>query len=130
MFSINHWEEYNFRKNESLINVARENLVELCLANFKNTVISNVHLSGHWISHYHCLNRTFRENHELVFLIFDEDLETCLERNSKRTEMRLKDSVIEDQYKRFQVMKNKVINSGFKYQIIKNGEIVYDSSIC
>lgn len=115
LFQINHWEEYDFDKYESLITKIRKDIILNSLQEDRNVIISNLNISLSNLKYYFELAKKYGYNFKVI--LFDVSLSTCLSRNSKRTYMKLKDSIIVDQYQRFsKIIDN--IKELYEYELI------------
>lgn len=123
IFGIDHWEQYNFDENETLISSLRQNIINSFLKQNKNIVVSNLNCSKKLIKHYQKLAK--QNNYHLRCVLFDIPLEICLKRNRVRTEMKLKDEVLVSQMLAYNKIYDFITNdSEIDYYIYKGVKCV------
>ena len=96
LFGIDHWDEYDFILNESIIDKVRSDIINRLLNNSRNIIVSNVHLSEKHLRRYKNLANKFGYSFKVI--LFATPLNTCLERNRRRSKMKLSDKRIVTQH--------------------------------
>lgn len=116
LFGIDHWDEYDFRLNEKLVDKIRKDIIKRLIEDSRDIIVSNIHLTEKHLRYYKKLAEDAGYNFKVILL--DTPLDICLERNRKRTEMRLRDERIVSQHVEFCKIYEIVLKE-YNYEIIK-----------
>ena len=116
LFGIDQWSEYNFNLNEAIIDKVRSDIINRLLNDSRNIIVSNVHLSERHLRKYKDLADKF--NYSFKVILFDVPVNICLERNQRRSEMKLSDKRIVIQHALFSKIYQSVLDN-YDCEIIK-----------
>lgn len=99
LFGITEWKDYDFDKNENLIDILRGHCLLESMETRRNVIISNLNLSDFHIKNYKRLAE--QNGYRVCVILFDISLDVCIRRNNERRQMKLRESVIVGQYQKF-----------------------------
>ena len=116
LFGIDHWDKYDFRLNEKLVTKIRKDIINRLIEDSRNIIVSNIHLTEKHLRYYKKLAEDNGYNFKIILL--NTPLNVCLDRNRKRTEMRLRDERIVSQHIEFCKIYETILKE-YDYEIIK-----------